>query len=180
MEDIYKLYYLRLFFFINSKVHNKEDTKDILQEVFIKIHKNINKLDSHERLTSWIFTITRNTIIDFYRKNSKSQDEVEFDDEFMFKEIQTDTINELSKCIEPIINSLSPKYSQVLYLSEIKEFTQKEIARELNLSLSSVKNIIFRGKKQIKEKLFQCCSYEYDSFGSIVDFNIKDKNCGFC
>ncbi len=68
---IYKQYYTRLFSFINSKVRNTEDTKDILSEVFIKIHKNIDKLGSHEKLTSWIFTITRNTIVDFYRKDLK-------------------------------------------------------------------------------------------------------------
>ena len=86
----------------------------------------------------------------------------------------------LSNCVEPIINSLNPKYSKALYLSEIKEFKQKEIAKELNISQGSVKNIIFRGKKHIKDKLLQCCSYEYDSFGNIVDFNMKDKNCNFC
>ena len=181
MEQIYKQYYSRLFSFINSKVHNKEDAKDILSEVFIKIYKNIDKLDSDEKLTSWIFTITRNSIIDFYRKNSKNENDIEFNEEHTFEDKeQLKTINELSNCIEPIINSLSSKYSEALYLSEIKELKQKEIATKLDISSTSIKNIIFRGKKQIKEKLFECCSYEYDSFGNIVDFNTKDKGCNFC
>ena len=66
MEEVYKQYYSRLLSFINSQVHNKEDANDILSEVFIKIYKNIDKLDSDEKLTSWIFTVTRNTIVDFY------------------------------------------------------------------------------------------------------------------
>jgi RNA polymerase sigma-70 factor (ECF subfamily) len=181
MDKIYKQYYSRLFSFINSKTYNKEDTEDILSEVFIKIYKNIYKLDSDEKLTSWIFTITRNAIIDFYRKNSKTQKHVEFNEEYILEEEnQSDTINDLSKCIEPIINSLNPKYSEILYLSELKELKQKEISEKLEVSESSVKNIIFRGKKQIKDKLHQCCSYEYDTFGNIVDYNIKDKNLKFC
>lgn len=181
MEQIYKQYYSRLFSFINSKVQNKEDTKDILSEVFIKIYKNVDKLDLDKKLTSWIFTITRNTIIDFYRKNNKNKNNIEFNEEYIYEEKeQLDIISELSNCIEPIINSLNPKYSKALYLSEIKELKQKEIADKLGINSNNIKNIIFRGKKQIKEKLFQCCSYEYDTFGDIVDFNVKDKNCNFC
>jgi RNA polymerase sigma-70 factor (ECF subfamily) len=67
MEQIYKEYYSRLFSFINSRVNNSEDAKDILSEVFLKISSNIDKLNSNEKLTSWIYTITRNTIIDYYR-----------------------------------------------------------------------------------------------------------------
>lgn len=181
MEQIYQQYYSRLFSFINSKVYNREDAKDILSEVFIKIYKNIDNLDSAEKLTSWIFTITRNTIIDFYRKNSKNYNNIEFDEEYIFEEKeQLSAINEISNCIEPIINSLEPKYSEVLYLSEIKGLKQKEIADKLAISSSNIKNIVFRGKKQIKEKLLQCCHYEYDIFGNIIDYNIKDKSCNFC
>ncbi len=181
MENIYKQYYSKLFSFVNSKVKNPEDTKDILSEVFIKIYKNIDKLDSDEKLTSWIYTITKNTVIDFYRKNSKDQNNIEFDEQFFFKETQNnDATDELSSCIEPIINSLSPKYSKALYLSEIKELKQKEIAQMLELTPNNVKTIIHRGKKQIQEKLLKCCNYEFDKFGNIIDFDIKDKNCNFC
>jgi len=181
MEQIYQQYYSRLLSFINSKVHNKEDAKDILSEVFIKIYKNIDKLDSNERLTSWIYKITRNTIIDSYRKNKKNQNNIELDEEHIFEEKeQLLAIHEISNCIKPIINSLAPKYAKVLYLSEMKELQQKEIAEQLDISLSNIKNIIFRGKKQIKEKLHQCCHYEYDKFGNIVDYDVKDKNCNFC
>ncbi|MBW6489419.1 sigma-70 family RNA polymerase sigma factor [Sulfurimonas sp.] len=181
MEQIYKQYYSRLLSFINSKVHNTDDAKDILSEVFIKIYANIDKLDSDEKLTSWIFAITRNSIIDFYRREAKNRDNIEFNEESIFKEKeQPDAISELSNCIEPIINSLAPKYAQALYLSEIKELKQKEIADKLNISHSNIKNIIFRGKKQIKEKLLRCCSYKYDNLGNIVEFDIKDENCNFC
>ena len=62
MNTIYKQYHSKLLVFINSKVQNAEDAQDILSEVFIKIHNNIQKIDSDEKLTSWIYTITRNTI----------------------------------------------------------------------------------------------------------------------
>lgn len=181
MEQIYKQYYMRLFSFIDSKIHNKEDTKDILSVVFIKIYSNIDKLNSNEKLTSWIFAITRNAIIDFYRRDNKDQNNIEFDEEYIFEDKdQSSAINELSNCIEPIINSLATKYAKALYLSEIKELKQKEISEKLGISTSNIKNIIFRGKKQIKDKLLQCCHYEYDKFGNIIDYDVKDENCNFC
>jgi RNA polymerase sigma-70 factor (ECF subfamily) len=181
MEQIYKEYYSRLFSFINSRVNNSEDAKDILSEVFLKISSNIDKLNSNEKLTSWIYTITRNTIIDYYRKNDKNKNHIEFDENNIYNEDETsDSISELSRCIEPIIDSLPTKYSKALHLSEIKELKQKEISDKLDIPSTNIKNIIFRGKKQIKEELHKCCSFEYDKFGNIIDFNKKDKDCNFC
>lgn len=179
MDTIYKQYYSKLFAFINSRVQHKED---ILSEVFIKIHNNIQKLDSDEKLTSWIYTITRNTIIDFYRKQNRVPVLQEFKEELIFDNIQDDTTvyDELSKCIEPIIDSLPDKYSKILALSEIKGIKQIDIATQNNLTLSNTKSIIFRGKKKIKDKLYECCSYKYDSLGNIIECNQKDENCNLC
>ena len=88
MNELYKQYYSKLLAFINSKVQNKHDAQDILSEVFIKIYKNIDKLDSDEKITSWIYTITRNTIIDFYRKNNKTPSLLEFKEESIFDDKQ--------------------------------------------------------------------------------------------
>ena len=53
--------------FIRNKINDSETVEDILQNVFIKIHTEITKLKSTEKLKSWLFQITRNTIIDYYR-----------------------------------------------------------------------------------------------------------------
>ncbi|NQY93641.1 MAG: RNA polymerase sigma factor SigZ [Campylobacteraceae bacterium] len=182
MNALYKQYYSKLLAFINSKVHNNADAEDILSEVFIKIYKNIEKLDSDEKLTSWIYTITRNTIIDFYRKNNKTPAFREFKEEFILDESkgERNIHSELSNCLLPMINSLPQNYKEVLYLSEIKGLKQSEIAEEKNLSLTNTKSLIFRGKKKIKEKLFECCSYEYDSLGNVIEYNPKGENCKFC
>jgi len=182
MNELYKQYYSKLLAFINSKVHNKHDAEDILSEVFIKIYKNIEKLDSDEKITSWIYTITRNSIIDFYRKNNKTPTLQEFKEESTFddKKQEKSIHDELSNCLKPMINSLPDNYKEVLLLSEIKGLKQSEIAKEINLSAANTKSLIFRGKKKIKEKLHECCSYEYDSLGNVIEYNAKGENCKFC
>jgi len=182
MNELYKQYYSKLLAFINSKVRNIHDAEDILSEVFIKIYKNIEKLDSDEKITSWIYTITRNSIIDFYRKNNKTPTLQEFKEESTFddKKQEKSIHDELSNCLKPMINSLPDNYKEVLLLSEIKGLKQSEIAKEINLSAANTKSLIFRGKKKIKEKLHECCSYEYDSLGNVIEYNAKGENCKFC
>lgn len=59
--------------FIKSKVSQVQDAEDILQEVFIKIFKNIDQLEKQSALKSWIYKITRNTIIDYYKRKGICQ-----------------------------------------------------------------------------------------------------------
>lgn len=180
IEGLYTQYYTKLLAFICSKISNKEDAKDILSEVFLKIHQNIHTLDSHEKITSWIYTITRHAIIDFYRKSHHHNHCTPFHEDIFKEEEDQDIKETLSKCLVPIINTLSPKYSHILQLSEIQRMKQQEIATHFHLSLSNVKSIVSRGKKKIKDKLFECCSYEYDTLGNVTDFHRNDKKCNFC
>lgn len=182
MDELYKQYYSKLLAFINSKVHNKEDAKDILSEVFIKIYKKIDDLDNNEKLTSWIYAITRNTIIDFYRKSNKTLPYQEYNEEHITDDTKESSSvhDELSNCLKPMINSLLTKYKEVLLLSEIKGLKQSEIAQQLNLTPANTKSLIYRGKKKIKEKLHECCSYEYDTLGNVIEYKAKDNNCKGC
>ena len=71
VAGIYTQFHQSLLSFIRSKIRSKEDAEDILQNVFIRISNNVNKLSGEEKLQSWVFTITRNAIIDYYRVNAE-------------------------------------------------------------------------------------------------------------
>ncbi len=60
-----------LYKFVYGRVNDEQVAKDILQEVFLKIQLNINQLKNTSKLTSWVYQITRNTILDYYRKPKK-------------------------------------------------------------------------------------------------------------
>lgn len=57
--------------FIRQRAKSEADTDDILQEVFLKVHKNLHQLMRTDKLESWLFQITRNVISDFYKKQGK-------------------------------------------------------------------------------------------------------------
>jgi RNA polymerase sigma factor (sigma-70 family) len=58
----------RLFNFIRQSVRNREDAEDILQEVLYQFLKGFSDIRSTEKITSWLFTVTRNKITDYFRK----------------------------------------------------------------------------------------------------------------
>jgi RNA polymerase sigma-70 factor, ECF subfamily len=155
-----------LFRFILSRVDTREDAEDLLQEVFIKTHLNIDKFDKNTNLNAWLFTITRNTITDYYRSKKKG---TEFDDSLantLFEE-NTAAISQEFCCLEPHINELPEKYRQTLYKSEILGMKHQDIANEMNVSLSAIKSQVVRGRELLKEKFVSCCKYHLNQDGKL-------------
>lgn len=165
--------------FIKSKVSQVHDAEDILQEVFIKIFKNIDQLEKQSALKSWMYKITRNTIIDYYKKKRDLpvapetmhfiEDEVEEEDNMN---------DQITGCLKKMIFEVPEKYQQVYDLHENKKMKHKEIGEELNISLSTSKVRLMRAKELFKKNLIECCDFELDSYGNIIDY--KKKSCEEC
>ncbi|KHD05614.1 RNA polymerase sigma factor SigZ [Candidatus Thiomargarita nelsonii] len=179
-ENIWIEYHDKLFFFIKSRVSDSFIAEDILQDVFIKIHTKLDRLDEPRKLRSWLYQITRNTIIDYYRTR---QIETERPD-WIVEPTQIDTEEiirqELSSCLAPMINHLPEKYRLAILLSEIEGKTQKEVAKQENISLSGAKSRVQRGRTLLKTILYDCCQLEINKSKQIIDYSVKDKNCKFC
>ena len=66
-DQIWQEFSDRLRLFILRRVRNENDTEDILQDAFWKIHNNLHTLKHGDKLEAWIYQIARNTIIEYYR-----------------------------------------------------------------------------------------------------------------
>ena len=62
--------------FILSKVHDETTADDILQEVFLKIHSKIDTLNDDTKIQSWIYQITRNLVVDYFRSIKKDRQQL--------------------------------------------------------------------------------------------------------
>ena len=165
--------------FISKRISNQHDTEDILQEVFLKINSNIEDLKDKQKLQSWIYSIAGNTIIDFYRKNSKV--EIELPEDLMKITDEDDSMNEeISGCLKPMINRLPEKYKQAIILTEYKNITQKELSVQLGISVSGAKSRVQRGRKMLKDMILDCCSLEFDKSGNIIDYKYKTEGHKSC
>lgn len=158
-----------LFKFILSRVKNEEVAKDILQEVFIKIHTNIETLKDITKFTSWTYQITRNTIVDYFRKYRKEYIGTE---ELEIPEEDSDSFDysKLSECINQKIKSLTEKYQEAIVLTYLKNYSQKELANHLNISYSGTKSRVQKARDILKEKMLDCPNLETDASGTVLDF----------
>lgn len=167
--------------YIIKRVASTEDAEDILQEVFLKIHNNLKNLADEKKIHAWIYTITRNTITDYYRKNSRMPELAELNANISENSpLELTASLEIAACLQGMINNLPEKYKQVILLSEFEKLSQKEISEKLGISVSGVKSRVQRGRKRLKEMLLGCCQLEFDSLGHVIDYEHKEKNCRFC
>lgn len=153
-EKIYSEFKDELYRFILSRVKDSQVAKDILQEVFIKIHLNLPTLKAENKLTSWLYQITRNTITDFFRTAKPAMKmpdipEQKSDDEHFL---------DFEKCVLGFVKELPEKYREALVKTELGSLSQKEYALELGISYSGAKSRVQRAKEELKELFVACCA----------------------
>jgi RNA polymerase sigma-70 factor (ECF subfamily) len=175
IEEIWKAFSEPLKSFINKRVRSEHDVDDILQIVFIKIFKNLDSLKEDQKLQAWIYQITRNSIIDYYRKEKLHVSEdfvnyLECDGGFD----GPDVVKELSACIRPMVIELPVKYKEALELTEFHGLTQKQLSEKLGLSFSGAKSRVQRGREKLKMLLLECCHFEFDRLGHIIDYTSRE------
>ncbi len=164
--------YNPLFFYVKKRVNSKEDAEDLTQEVFYKLAKSdTGKIDN---VKSWVYTIAKNTITDYYRKRKMITSDLE---DYSFEaEIEAeDAAMELSNCVTPFVNELPEEYRSLLTLSELEEIPQKEIAEKLDMNYVTVRSKIQRGRKKLKEIFSDCCIIIQGGKGSILSYHERPK-----
>ena len=178
-ENIWHEYHVRLAAFIGSKVA-EDAVDDLLQEVFIKIHTRLGSLKEGAKLESWLYQITRNTIIDYYRSTRITEPLPEWLEQPQPDE-EENIRKELSSCLEPMVNELPEKYRTAVQLSEIQNRPQKEVAEQEGISLSGAKSRVQRGRRILKEMLHDCCEIEINKDHQVVAYDQKGKKeCKYC
>jgi RNA polymerase sigma-70 factor (ECF subfamily) len=163
--------------FIQKRVSDPAVAEDLLHDVFLKIHNQMDSLKQKEKLAPWIYRVTQNSIIDFYRKRKEF---VPAEDDFIASEkgLLTDAAERLSPTLKRLSEQLPPVYKEALFLADFEGVKQTEIASRLGLSVSATKSRVQRARKMLKELLLECCHFEFDRYGTVFDYHPKNcKNC---
>ena len=177
-EKVWEEFHPRLKLFILKRIPNEQSAEDILQEVFLKIHARINTLRDEEKLQSWIYQIARNAITDYYREQRAT---LELPEALLLPEeplVGDDVVKELIPSIKAMVDSLPDEYRQALILTEYEGLTQRQLAERLGLSLSGAKSRVQRAREKLKVMLLDCCHFEFDRLGKVIDYQPKCHDCG--
>ncbi len=158
-----------LYSFILSKIKDEQVSKDIHQDVFLKIQTKIHQLKHTSKLTSWVYQITRNTIIDYFRKNIHKNIPI---DTFDIPEKDNDSFeySKLTTCINQKIKELSVLHKEAIVLTSFKNYSQKDLAKHLKMSYSGTKSRVQKARDILKENILNCPNVASDAAGKLLDF----------
>lgn len=177
-EEIIGLYEKKVFSTIYYMVKNEHEVEDIVQEVFVKIYKNLKNFKEESSLYTWIYRITINVCIDEIKKKKNviyideklqtDEGEVEFQLEDESKgpdELAED--EELKRKLTECIRKLPVDQSTMIILRDIKGFTYMEIAEMTKMNLGTVKSKINRARASLKRIL--------EETGTFLDYEESNR-----
>lgn len=156
---LYQRFYGRLMVICQRYTNNEDQAKDILQEGFIKIFKHIKDFEQKGSFEGWVKRIVTNTAIDYYRKRSNDfllmheEDDIERteweEEEGDLEDVFGMTPNEVLKAVQ----KLSPSYQMVFNLYVVEDYSHKEIAEMLDISVGTSKSNLAKAKQNLRAML---------------------------
>ena len=140
-DSLYLDYKDKVTAYVRSRIENKYDVEDIVSTVFLKIYQKIDSFDeSKASLSTWIYTITRNTVIDYFRE---IKTHIEFLDEIEADTLSADSLvdDELLEDLAYALETLSERERDLIILHYYKGYTLKRISEMMDMSYINAKLI---------------------------------------
>ena len=187
-ERIWRKFSEQLRGFVRSKVSNDKIAEDVLQDIFMRIHKGIGDFRHEGRLQSWVFGIARRAIADHYRKRERNREQPAGTDVSTEEgekadlnlnqyDGEHDVHEEVLSWLIPMIDELPDKYGKPLRMADVEGKKQKEVAEHLGLSLSGAKSRIQRARQKLGKVLAACCEVQFGQEGRAVAYRkIRDDD----
>lgn len=157
--NIYKLYFTPIYRYIFLRIQKKEETEDLVQVVFLKVYRNINNYQERKvPPLAYFFTVARNTVIDYWRKQKETNNEgtekipVELE-KSSGNPLQIVQNKEIYKTIRAAIKQLSEEQQEVIILKFINEMRNEEIAKILDKSEQAIRQLQCRALKILRKIL---------------------------
>ena len=171
VEEIWQKLASEIRGFVRARVSDHATAEDILQDVFVKIHQKLPTLRAGERLEAWVWRITRNAVADHFRRSRPSEP---LPEELVAPEKDSEA-PDLTPCVRRFVGQLPPAYRDALMLTEWQGMTQEEMAKKIGLSVSGAKSRVQRARNQLKELLLDCCRFEIDRRGNVLEVQPRRK-----
>lgn len=180
-EAVWTEFHANLLRFVASRVRNPADAEDVVQRVFLQVHRALPTLRDVDRLPAWLYQMTRRAIIDFYRQPAHSREQTfgdDLDPEAAAPE-EPSALAELSSCLGPLMTTLSDADQEALALVEFQGVSQVDAARKLGVSISGMKSRVQRARSRLRSAVETCCRVELDRRGGLAAYEPRDcDSCG--
>lgn len=152
-EDVYKEYQPKVMGYLRSHLTDYYLAEDLCADVFVKIFKKFDEYDSSKAsISTWIFTVTKNTLIDYYRTNHISDELTDVyadENDNMETVYNNETLNELAEALK----KLGERERKLIIMRYYNDMTLKDIAVELDISYAYVKILHNKALVEMKNLL---------------------------
>lgn len=152
VNDVYRYLYM--------KIGNRQDAEELLQDVFVKMVRNLAGFSGKSRFRTWLFSIVRNTVIDYYRgQNLRKKEQVTKGEELERMTAENASAEQEAVRREKLdhvsdaFNRLPEAYQEILYLRFMEGFSLKETARITGKSVMAIKSLQKRAQQKIGEQV---------------------------
>ena len=160
LQYLIQRYEKKLFYYLKRLLSiDDHSCEDLLQEIFIKTYQNLNNFDTSLKFSSWIYRISRNEAIDYYRKyrNQKEGSLHDEDGKDLTDYIPDScdlhaefTKKEISKAVSETLSLLPLKYKDVLVLYYLEDKSYDEISDILQKPAGTIATLLNRAKQSYK------------------------------
>jgi len=160
-NELVSRYQKKLFVYLYRFIGNKEETEDLLQNVFFKVYKYCENFDTQRKFSSWIYRIAHNEAVNYIkRKNIKKfislEDFVSSKDRIETKSdakspMEVWISKELRHEMEDALKKIPDKYREVLEMRYFSEKSYEEIGRALKKPVNTIGTLINRAKKKLED-----------------------------
>jgi RNA polymerase sigma-70 factor (ECF subfamily) len=159
--------------FIARRVRAEVDVDDVVQDVFVRMHRGLAGLRDEERFGPWVYRVARSAVVDHLRRaarhrvadGSAAAEAVPAGDED-----DRAVERELSSYIAAFVALLPSPYREALTLTELEGLTQTQAADMLGISPSGMKSRVQRGRQRLRKALEDCCHIACDARGRVVSY----------
>jgi RNA polymerase sigma-70 factor (ECF subfamily) len=162
-NELYSRYHGPMIKFVGQRIRDEEQCQELVQEIFIKVHRNRGSFDPRYAFSTWLWTIARNTVFDHLRRVRSEAEQAAAGDggplplpeELPCPAPCAETLlhakserRRLMKVLKPLTRA----QKRVLWLRIVHQRSFQEIAKHLDLSLASVKNLAYRAKAALADE----------------------------
>jgi RNA polymerase sigma-70 factor (ECF subfamily) len=162
--------------FVARRVHAQVDVDDVLQEVFLRMHRGLPSLRDDQRFGPWLYRVARSAIVDHLRSCARHKVnagepaiELSVEGEASLDEPDPRNAHQEAAASTAFFVALLPSpYREALTLTELEGLTQKQAAEMLGLSLSGMKSRVQRGRQKLRAALEQCCFIAVDARQRVI------------
>jgi RNA polymerase sigma-70 factor (ECF subfamily) len=152
--------------FLRKRARSAADADDLLQEVFLRVHRQLPTLRDPSKLQGWVYRIARNAVIDHYRTR-RSPLEWDADSEAADPEGRDEV--DLAPSLRKFVSALPPIYRDALIRHEFQGQPLQEIAQAKRITLTAAKSRVRRARLLLRQELDACCRFELDRRGHVID-----------